>query len=141
MGVTIESPNCSIDIGYGGFYRLRQKIADLSNPALSYHYQKVLDGSSLYGENRKIFFEKYNKKTEAIKEQYNIPDGIIDFLYLSDAGATLPVEECKELWNVIKNIEDDFCIGYVGRKDCAMFSDFKDIVLDCIENNIYMCWF
>ena len=84
---------------------------------------------------------KYNKKTEAIKEQYNIPDGIIDFLYLSDAGATLPVEECKELWNVIKNIEDDFCIGYVGRKDCAMFSDFKDIVLDCIENNIYMCWF
>lgn len=141
MGVTIESPNYSIDIGCGGFYRLRQKIADLSNPVLSYHYQKLFDGISFYGEDRENFFEKYNKKTEAIKEQYNIPDGIIDFLYLSDAGATLPVEECKELWNVIKNIEDDFCIGYVGRKDCAMFSDFKDIVLDCIENNIYMCWF
>lgn len=29
MGVTIESPNYSIDLGPAGFNRLRQKVADL----------------------------------------------------------------------------------------------------------------
>ena len=29
MGVTIESPNYSIDLGSAGFNRLRQKVADL----------------------------------------------------------------------------------------------------------------
>ncbi|MFR6158364.1 MAG: hypothetical protein ACLUJV_02420 [Blautia producta] len=31
MGVTISSKNHSIDLGYGGFMRLRQKVAELTN--------------------------------------------------------------------------------------------------------------
>ena len=35
---------------------------------------------------------------------------------------------------------DNICYGYAGRKDCAMFRDFKRILEDCAEHKCNMTW-
>lgn len=67
MGVTIESKNHYIDLGYGGFMCLRTKVAELAAPDIFKHYKKSMDGMRLYDENeRKAFYESYNAKIEEL---------------------------------------------------------------------------
>jgi hypothetical protein len=52
----------------------------------------------------------------------------------------MDTEHCKSIWEIIKDYNDDICYGYAGRSDCAKFSDFKDIVKDCIDKCVEMEW-
>lgn len=142
MGVTIDSENCSIDLGYGGFGNLRTKVAELTAPDIYEHYKKLEDGMFLLGIKRKEFFKRYNAQIQRLSEKYNgEKDNILDFLYASDCNGEMDIEHCKSIYEVIKDYDDDVCYGYRGRLDCAMFKDFKELVKDCIETNTSMNWF
>ena len=143
MGVTISSVNKSIDLGYSGFRRLRVRVAELVNEEIAEHYRKLEDSMFIFQENkRKEFFKKYDSKTKQLDEKYNYEyNAILYFLYSSDCEATINVDVCKELYKIIKDYDDDIQYGYIGRKDCATFNDFKEIVKDCIENNKPLEWF
>jgi len=141
MGVTIESKNYSIDLGYGGFNNLRIKVAELTGNEIGQHYRDIKNGIFLSGEAKKKFFKKYNKKISELADTHNIPHGILDFLYASDFSGQISFEKCKQICNVIKDYDDNICYGYCGREDCAMFRDFKEIVKDCIDNKCNMKWF
>lgn len=141
MGVTIDSKNHSIDMGCGGFNNLRTKIAELTGREIFDHYKNLEKSMWLFGEERKKFFEEYNKKISEIHEKYNVPDGILDFLYASDCGGSISVEACKQIWEIIKDYDDNILYGYIGRPDCAKFKDFKEIIRDCIENHCKLKWF
>ncbi|WP_171029401.1 hypothetical protein [Dorea longicatena] len=41
---------------------------------------------------------------------------------------------------VIKDYDDNICYGYAGQRDCAMFKDFKRLVMDCIDTGTIMKW-
>ena len=138
MGVTMESKNCSIDFGYGGFYRLRTKVAELADGELGGHYRE-LNNVPLYG--REEFFERYDNDTLVIVEKNNIPHGIVRFIYSTDCGSEISVDDCKQIYEVVKDYNDDIRYGYAGRSDCAMFKDFKELVKDCIDNECVMKWF
>ena len=143
MGVTVKTKNRAMDLGYSGFNRLRTKVAELAAEDIGRHYKK-LEGAWFITDKewKKKFFENYNKKITELSERYNgEKDGILHFLYASDGGAEIPVKACKEIWEVIKEYDDDIRYGYSGRKDCAMFKDFKQIVKDCIDNDCSMVWF
>ena len=142
MGVTIESKNCSIDMGCGGFNALRTKVAELAADDIGEHYNKLTDGMIIFGaEEREKFFKEYNKKIAELDKKYNGEmSEVLDFLYVSDMGAKMSVDVCKKLYEVIKDYDDDVAYGYVGRPDCAMFKDFKELVKDCIDNNCSMEW-
>ena len=141
MGVTIESKNHSMDLGYGGFYNLREKIAELTASDIYEHYKKL--GDAPYDEEkRKWFFEEYDSKISEISKKYRgEKDLILNFLYASDGNGTISVEACKAIYEVIKDYDDDILYGYIGKKDCARFRDFKEIVKDCIDNECEMEWF
>lgn len=142
MGITIESKNCSIDMGYGGFNNLRTKVAKLAADDIGEHYNKLNDSVSIFGEEaRKKFFDEYNKKIAELDKKYNYEmSEVLDFLYASDCDAEMSVDVCKKLYEVIKDYDDNVLYGYVGRADCAMFKDFKELVKDCIDNNCSMTW-
>ena len=127
MGVTIESKNHYIDLGYGGFMCLRTKVAELAAPDIFKHYKKSMDGMRLYDENeRKAFYESYNAKIEELDKKYNGKmSDVLDFLYESDCSAEMDVSHCRSIYEVIKDYDDDILYGYTGRKDCAKFADFK----------------
>lgn len=141
MGVTIDSENCSIDLGYSGFNRLRTKVAELTAPDILEHYMKLEKGMFLTGTIREEFFKDYNTEIQRLSEKYNgDKDNILDFLYASDCDGEMDVEHCKSIHDVIKDYDDDICYGYCGRPDCAMFGDFKELVKDCIDTNTPMEW-
>lgn len=140
MGVTIKSKNYSIDMGGGGFNNLRTKIAELTGKEIGEHYKELTKGTFLYGTEREEFFENYNKKISELEEEFKIPCGILDFLYASDCGGKLPFKKCKQIYEVIKDYDDNILYGYIGRKDCAKFKDFKEIVKDCVDSKCSMRW-
>ena len=141
MGVTIESKNYSIDMGYGGFINLRTKVAELAADDIGEHYKKLEKGMFLFGEVKKKFFEEYDKKTAELDEKYNHEfNAVLHFLYASDCGAVMPLDVCEKIYEVIKDYDDDVLYGYAGKPDCAKFKDFKELVKDCIDNNCSMEW-
>lgn len=141
MGITIESKNYSIDIGCGGFLRLRTKVAELASKDIWDHYKHLSD-APYFGESRKLFFEEYDRKITEISESHNGEmDGILHFLYESDCNAEIPVKICSQIYEVIKDYDDDVLYGYIGRPDCAKFNDFKELVKDCVDSNCSMEWF
>lgn len=141
MGVTIESKNYAIDLGYRGFFNLRCRVAKLAAGDIGEHYEK-LSCAPLFGEDRKIFFKEYDEHISELAEKYNGEmNHVLDFIYKSDCGGTISPEHCKSIWKVIKDYDDNILYGYAGRKDCAKFKDFKNIVKDCIDSNCEMEWF
>lgn len=143
MGVTIESKNHSIDLGYGGFRMLRVKVSELTAPDIFEHYKKSMDGMRLYDEDeRKAFYESYNAKIAELDKKYEGKmSDILDFLYESDCGAEMDIDHCRSIYEVIRNYDDDILYGYAGRKDCAKFADFKKIVKDGIDSGDGFNWF
>lgn len=143
MGITITSKNKSIDMGYFGFNKLRTKISELINDEIAEHY-KECEKSTLFifdDNKRKEFFKVYNAKTEKLDKKYDYKyNYVLHFLYACDCEAIMEVSVCKKIYDVIKDYDDDIKYGYPGRKDCAMFKDFKELVKDCINNNVSMEW-
>lgn len=141
MGITIESKNRSIDVGFFGFYRLRTVVAKLAAEDIGEHYEKLNEGTLLFGSSKDKFFEEYDRRINELSEIHNgEKDGILTFLYASDCEAEISVEICKDVYEVIKDYDDNRIYGYAGRPDRAMFKDFKELVKDCIDNNCSMSW-
>ena len=118
MGVTIKSKSRSIDLGGGGFRRLRTKVAELAAPDIFEHYKKL--GEGMWYPNRKAFFKDYDEK--------------------SDCDAEMDADHCRSIYEVIKDYDDNILYGYAGRKDCAKFADFKKIVKDGIDSGDGFSW-
>ena len=141
MGVTIGSKKYSIDMGCGGFNNLRKKVAELTGKEIGEHYKELDKGMFISGTEREDFFKKYNKKIGDLENTFKIPRGILMFLYASDCEGEITSSKCKQIYEVIKDYDDDILYGYCGRSDCAKFKDFKEIVKDCIDNKCAMEWF
>lgn len=140
MGVTIKSKSRSIDLGGGGFRRLRTKVAELAAPDIFEHYKKL--GEGMWCPNRKAFFKDYDEKIAELDKKYKGKmSDILDFLYESDCDGIMDVPHCRSIYKVIKDYDDDILYGYTGRKDCAKFADFKAIVKDGIDSGDGFTWF
>lgn len=140
MGVTIESKNFSADMGYIGFNRFRNKVANLSNSEFGKHYANLEKGMFLFGNEKESFFKEYDAKTKNLIDKNLVSVGIANFCYQSDCEGSIDQDQAKEIYEKIKDYEDNICYGYSGREDCAMFSDLKNIFKDCTENGDTVDW-
>lgn len=141
MGITIRSKNKSIDMGYGGFYNLRKTVAKLAADDIGKHYEHLMD-APYSNDERKSFFEDYDKKIEELSEIHNGEmDSVLIFIYQSDCEGSLSIKDCRKIYEIIKDYDDDVLYGYWGRPDCAKFADFKAIVKDCIDNRCKLKWY
>lgn len=55
MGLTIKSPNSSIDVSYSGFYRLRSGIARMISAEFGKDYDALLESVSDQQQCRSFF--------------------------------------------------------------------------------------
>lgn len=140
MGITIKSKNFNADMGYGGFKRFRDKVASLSNAEFSKHYEELDKTMLLMEAERKSFYEKYNAKTKELIKADVITVEIANFCYQSDCEGSIDQDQAKQIYEKIKDYDDDIPYGYAGRPDCAMFSDLKNIFKDCAENGGEVKW-
>lgn len=145
MGVTIQCTKTykSIDMGYGGFNSLRNKVAELAGEPFASHYQKLFEPEYMFcfdSEDRKRLFDEYNAKTERMVKAGEASIKIVDFCLQSDCGGCITHKQCRKILEVIGDYDDNICYGYVGRRDCAMFKDFKEILKDCVKHKCDMVW-
>lgn len=145
MGVTIKCKKTArnIDLGYGGFNNLRNKVAELVGEPFASHYLVLSNPSVMFltGKHRKDFFQDYDEKTEQFVKNKKVNIKIADFLYQTDCEGKIRYGACKEILKVIADYDDHILYGYCGRPDCAKFVDFKAVLNDCVENKCDMVWY
>lgn len=140
MGITIQSKNFSKDMGYGGFMNFRKKVAELTDVKFGEHYKSLEEGMFLWGEKRDNYFEEYEKMTNKLVENKVVSVEIANFCYQSDCEGSIDQNQAKEIYEIIKEYDDNICYGYSGRPDCTMFSDLKNIFKDCAKNGDTVYW-
>lgn len=143
MGITIRCKKTrrNIDLGVGGFLRLRRKVSELAGEPLSSHYAKLLDKSCFMSkEESDAFYDEFNATTMKLLEEKKIDIKIVDFLLQSDESGRIRYGACKNILKVIGDYDDDIRYGYWGRPDCAKFADFKAILQDCVRTKTDMVW-
>lgn len=141
MGVTIECKKTGrdIDLGYFGFMRLRNKVAELVGEPFYSHYKKLLNAHALMrADEEKNFIREWDTEMGLLLVGYDIPVKVVNFLLESDCDGKIRYGACKEILKVIGDYDDNICYGYAGRSDCAMFRDFKAILQDCVDNKCDM---
>lgn len=136
MGVTIGTENKSIDMGYAGFARLRMDVAGVICPELKALYE-TLPGAS-FGDSD---LAEYNMKLSTLQEKESIPDEVLDFLYQPDVSGEISSECAGRLLEYVCDYDNNIRYGYIGRKDCAMFRDFKDILLNSVNTGSSVLWY
>lgn len=141
MGLTIycKKTNRSIDMGAGGFFRLRLKVAELLGEPWHSHYA-TLRRPPLFEPARTEFFNAFDRRTEQMLQNKQAPIKIVDFCLQSDVEGCIHYGACKQIYKVVQVYDDDIAYGYAGRPDCAKFADFKAILKDCIDNKCDMVW-
>lgn len=143
MGVTIKCKKTgrAIDLGYFGFMRLRNKVAELMGEPFYSHYMKLDKAPvSMKPDEEKQFYEDWCMEATRLLMENDIPAKVVHFLLESDCEGKSSYMACKEILKVIGDYDDNICYGYAGRSDCAMFRDFKAILQDCVDNKCDMVW-
>lgn len=130
-------------MGYGGFCNLRNKLAELAGEPFASHYLLLSEPSVIFldGKERKDFFKDYDAKTLDFIKNKQVNVKIADFLLLPDCGGEVHYGACKAMLKVIGDYNDNICYGYCARPDCAMFSDFKQLLTECVENKCDLVWY
>ena len=128
-------------MGYNGFNRFRLKVAELYNALFGEHYKSLDNSIFLSSKERDNYFKEYNRKTTQLIKSNIITVEIANFCYQSDVEGKINQSQAKQIYDKIKDYDDDICYGYSGKKDCAMFSDLKRIVKDCSDKGGYIEWY
>lgn len=147
MGVTLQckKTGTSIDMGYGGFNRLRDKVAELTGEPFASHMKKLnfqtcMSLQFASKEERDKFNADFNAKTQRMIDAKQVSVKIVDFCLQPDCEGKIHYGACKEILKVIGDYDDDIAYGYTGRKDCAMFRDFKALLQECVDNRCMLTW-
>lgn len=137
MGITIYNEKTELDCSYIGFFRLRKHIASL----ISKEFQEF------YGNIKPCGDEEYWTEHDRILEEVMIPKyfennpkvghGVLDFFFASDCEGEVDAMTCQSLWGLIKNNNEEFVFGY---GENGKWSDFKELVEQCVESQIAMRW-
>lgn len=119
-------------MGYGGFGRFRTAVAEKVSVEFHNHYLLLSSPEAMFsfGEERKRFFEKYDASTDEFVENGVVTPEVANFLYQSDCEGKIDRKQAKQVYELIKECNDDLIFGYSGRVDCAKMSDLKKIFSD-----------
>ena len=147
MGVTLKckKTNRYLDMGYFGFNRLREKVAELAGEPFASHYKKLSTAQYVfsYGETRDRLFAAFDTETEAMLKRKVISEKVASFLLQSDCEGKLRYGGCIELLKVIKDYDDNVHYGYVAGRDKSEISDFalfRMILQNCVKTKSTLIW-
>ena len=100
MGLTIKSPNSSIDVSYGGFYRLRSGIAQMISAEFGEAYDTLFDHPS--ADEEKAIVERLNCMIAEYESTHGAKyDRVFEFLFAPDTGGALSYGGCRTLQALI----------------------------------------
>lgn len=140
MGITIKSKNFSKYVGYVGFEDFKTKVAELTNVEFGEHYKKLDDGILLWDGKMDDYFKEYDKITNELVGKNMVSVEIANFCYQPDCKGSIDQIQARQIYEVIKEYDDNVCYGYSEKINFTMFSDLKNIFRDCAENGDSIDW-
>lgn len=143
MGLTIgcRKTGRSMDMGGGGFLRLRRKVAELAGGPFVPVYREVCawyPGSN--NETAEEFDARIEKAVNEMLATKQADIKIVDFLLQSDMEGRIRYGACKNILRAIGDYDDDVFYGYVSHGDRAQFRQFRRILEDCVETKSDLVW-
>jgi hypothetical protein len=119
-------------MGYGGFGRFRNTVAEKVSDTFYQHYLLLSDSKVMFlsGKEREAYFRKYDDTTNEYIEQGVLTVEVANFLYQSDCDGKVDRKQAKQIYALIKNYDDELSFGYAGRADCAKMANLKKIFSD-----------
>jgi hypothetical protein len=150
MGIIIKSKNLEMEmeVGYGGFYCLKMKIAESISLEYFKLYKDIFD--NLWDRDHKSVRKKHTDKFDKIVKLTNLIDNdpnygkykkVDAFLFMSDYDGKLPYVAAKQILAVIENDN----IGRAENQNVntfeKFFEKFKDLLRDCVENRHKLRWY
>lgn len=146
MGLTIKSPNSSIDVSYGGFYRLRSGIASMVSAEFGETYDTLFDHPS--ADEEKAIVERLNCMIAEYETAHgNALDPVFEFLFASDTDGALDCAGCVTLKKLIcadpqkRSRLEALLIGYAGWEHPATGADFMCLLNECVRERRALEWF
>lgn len=145
MGVTIKSPNSSIDVSYGGFYRLRSGIAQMISAEFGEAYDTLFDHPS--ADEEKAIVERLNCMIAEYESTHGAKyDRVFEFLFAPDTGGALSYGGCRTLQALILMSRSGewfnaLLIGYAGWERPATGADFMRLLDECARERKALKWF
>ena len=145
MGLTIKSPNSSIDVSYGGFYRLRSTIASMISAEFGEAYDALLAHPS--EEEAKAISERLNRMIVEYETAHDAKyDRVFEFLFAPDTGGALSHGGCRTLQALILMSRSSewfhaLLIGYAGWERPATGADFMRLLDECARERKPLKWF
>lgn len=141
MGVTIYcKKGSSIDMGYFGFKRLRDKISELYGGEWWEHCQVLEQNMVKVFAHDNEWLDAYDAETERLIRDKVVPVKFVDFIMQCDCGGSIHYGACKLILKVIGDYDDDLIYGYAGRENPARFKDFKRLLEECVEKKCDLVW-
>lgn len=139
MGISITATNTKFDfdMGYGGFFSLRRNIALALDQEFGENYSALnqCHTESQFAENDKVANEIIKKKH--LDENYK---EVIEFLYSSDVYGSISYKTCKQIYDLIKDVN----FGNKGFRYAAYmdhdYNDFKEFLKECYSHRRKMRW-
>lgn len=140
MGVTVRCKKTgrSLDMGYGGFKRWRDKIAELYGGEWWEHY-KTLDDAPAFGNNRGGFFTAFDQKTEDLINNRKVDVKIVDFCLQPDEIGSIRYGACKNILKAIGDYTDNKAYGYAAYADHD-WDRLKAILQECVDTKSSLVW-
>lgn len=132
MGITLRSKRQSCEMGYGGFGRFRNAVAKKLNDEFCQHYLLLSDSKIMFlsGKEREDYFKHYNSTTDQYIEQGTVTVEVANFLYQSDCDGKIDRKQARQIYELIKDCDDNLSFGYSGRENCTKMADLKKIFSD-----------
>ncbi len=142
MGVTVKCKKTGreLDMGYIGFKRWRDKIAELYGGEWWEHYKTLDDAPfSDFRGQRTEFFKAFDWKTEQLIKDKKADIKIVDFCLQCDGEGSINYGACKNILKAIGNYTDDQAYGYAARADHD-WERLKTILQDCVDTKSKLVW-
>lgn len=139
MGVTISATNSnySFDMGYGGFFNLRKNIAMAIDKEFGDNY--ALLGACCTDQE----FEEIDKAAEHLIRKKNLDHrckDVLDFLYMPDSDGEISHRACKQIYDLIKDVDfGDKGFRYEKHRGDD-YEDFKKFLMECYSSRRKMRW-
>lgn len=134
MGYDLSATKSKLSLhgSYGGFARLRTKVAKCLDEEFGEHYKTLFDFP--------VNYEEFDKKANEIAERKQLKESVLDFLFQPDCEGKITPKQCRDIYEIIKDDNEEICLTYFGDCDGNNWQTFKDMLQECYKKRWNLYW-
>lgn len=144
MGVCIKAKRGGpgFDMGYINFSSFRMLVARLANEEFGSLYQQFYNMFFVDEEKMQAFCKSLDDKVDKLIKSNKLDKKIVHFCYVSDCNGSVGYRTAKAVYELIKDVKNDFIHGYVINGRLKTFEDLKnDVFKKAVDMKCGVCWY